>query len=107
MKPVAATTGVLQTGRATAVRPLRFALLLTATTLLAVGLRIVFWWMQSRSGAVQPGDSTEYVQGALHLLQGSYATGDKWLRPPLYPLFLAATFAVVGVDLSRAMLVQA
>ncbi|HEY0605933.1 MAG TPA: glycosyltransferase family 39 protein [Herpetosiphonaceae bacterium] len=95
------------TGRATAVRPLRFALLLTATTLLAIGLRVVFWWMQSRSGAVQPGDSTEYVQGALHLLQGSYATGDKWLRPPLYPLFLAATFAIVGIDLSRAMLVQA
>ena len=107
MKPVAATTGVLRTGRATAVRPLRFALLLTATTLLAVGLRVIFWWMQSRSGAVQPGDSTEYVQGALHLLQGSYATGPKWLRPPLYPLFLAATFAVVGVDLSRAMLIQA
>lgn len=107
MKPAAATTGVLLTGRATAVRPLRFALLLTATTLLAIGLRIVFWWMQSRSGAVQPGDSTEYVQGALHLLQGDYATGPKWLRPPLYPLFLAATFAIVGVDLSRAMLVQA
>ncbi|HEY0736074.1 MAG TPA: glycosyltransferase family 39 protein [Herpetosiphonaceae bacterium] len=95
------------TGRTTAVRPLRFALLITATTLLAIGLRALFWWMQSRSGAVQPGDSTEYVQGALHLLEGSYATGSKWLRPPLYPLFLAATFAVVGVDLSRAMLVQA
>lgn len=107
MKPVAATTGVVLTGRATAVRPLRFALLLAATTLLAIGLRVVFWWMQSRSGAVQPGDSTEYVQGALHLLQGDYATGPKWLRPPLYPLFLAATFAIVGADLSRAMLVQA
>ncbi len=96
------------TGRATAVRPLRFVLLLAGTTLLAIGLRIGFWWMQSRSGAVQPGDSTEYVQGALHLLlHGDYATGPKWLRPPLYPVFLAATFAGTGIDLSRAMLVQA
>jgi tetratricopeptide (TPR) repeat protein len=83
-------------------------LLLSGTIALGIGLRVVFWWMQSRSGAVQPGDSTEYVQGALHLLlQGDYATGPKWLRPPLYPLLLAVTFALVGVDLARAMLVQA
>jgi 4-amino-4-deoxy-L-arabinose transferase-like glycosyltransferase len=107
VKPAATTTSVLQTGRAIAVRPLWFALL-SGTTILAIGLRLLFWWMQSRSGVVQPGDSTEYVQGALHLLlQGDYATGSKWLRPPLYPAFLAAVFAVVGVDLSRAMLVQA
>jgi hypothetical protein len=108
VKPAAATTGIFLSGRATAVRPLRFALLLAGTTLLAIGLRVGFWWMQSRSGAVQPGDSTEYVQGALHLLlHGDYATGPKWLRPPLYPLFLAVTFVLSGIDLSRAMLLQA
>ncbi|HEX6289946.1 MAG TPA: glycosyltransferase family 39 protein [Herpetosiphonaceae bacterium] len=108
VKTAAATTGALLTGRATAVRPLRFALLLAATTALAIGLRVIFWWMQSRSGAVQPGDSTEYVQGALHLLlHGDYATGSKWLRPPLYSAFLAGVFALVGVDLALAMLVQA
>lgn len=110
MKIAAAQPGerVVVTGRATAARPLRYALLLTITATLAIGLRVLFWWMQSRSGAVQPGDSQEYVQGALHLLlRGNFVTGPKWLRPPLYPAFLATTFALVGIDLSRAMLVQA
>ena len=85
-----------------------FACLLVGTIALAVGLRVAFWWMQARSGAVQPGDSLEYYQGAVSLLTGAgYLTGLKWIRPPLYPLALAATFAVTGIDLVRAMLVQA
>jgi hypothetical protein len=99
--------GAVAAGRIAQVRPLVYALALTTTVAIAIGVRLAFWWMQSRSGAVQPGDSQEYVQGALHLLRGDFATGDKWLRPPLYPAFLAAAFVLVGVDITRAMLVQA
>lgn len=97
----------VQAGRATKVRPLSYALGISTVLMLAVGIRVAFWWMQSRSGAVQPGDSQEYVQGALNLLDGTFSTGDKWLRPPLYPLFLAATFVIVGVDMTGAMFLQA
>ena len=77
------------------------------TLVLAVGLRLLFWQLQARSGAVQPGDPEEYYRAALHILQGGYHDTGKWLRPPLYPAFLALVFSIVGVDLVRSMLVQA
>lgn len=82
-------------------------LLFCITLALAVGLRLVFWQIQARSGAVQPGDPEEYYRAALHILQGGYHDTGKWLRPPLYPAFLALVFSIVGVDLVRSMLVQA
>lgn len=85
-----------------------YHLWLLGALLLAMALRAVFWAMQSRSGAVLPGDSQEYVQGALSLLlRGEFITGEKWLRPPLYPLFLAVCFTLFGIDIARALLVQA
>lgn len=82
-------------------------LLFCITLALAVGLRLVFWQIQARSGAVQPGDPEEYYRAALHILQGGYHDTGKWLRPPVYPAFLALVFSIVGVDLVRGMLVQA
>ncbi|GAB4164789.1 MAG: hypothetical protein Fur005_25310 [Roseiflexaceae bacterium] len=75
--------------------------------LIAITLRLIFWQNQALSGAVQPGDPEEYYRAALHLLQGSYHDNGKWLRPPLYPLFLAGSFLIGGVDLSSTMLIQA
>ncbi len=40
------------------------------------------------------------------LLDGSYYDDGQWLRPPLTSLMLAGIFAIVGVDIPRAMLVQ-
>ncbi len=31
----------------------------------------------------------------------AYTTGEKWLRPPLYPFFLAAAFVTAGYDTAR------
>jgi 4-amino-4-deoxy-L-arabinose transferase-like glycosyltransferase len=73
----------------------------------AIGLRIWMWSFQARSGAVPPGDAEEYYRAALHMMQGSYDDTGKWLRPPLYPAFLAFWFSLLGVDLSRTLLAQA
>jgi 4-amino-4-deoxy-L-arabinose transferase-like glycosyltransferase len=74
---------------------------------LAVLLRLALWWLQARSGAVQPGDPEEYYRAALHLMQGGYHDTGKWLRPPLYPALLALLFTASGVDITRALLIQA
>ncbi|HSH78876.1 MAG TPA: hypothetical protein VLA19_10140, partial [Herpetosiphonaceae bacterium] len=84
-----------------------YAATLAGTAMLAIAVRLLFWSMQARSGAVQPGDSEEYVRGAVGLLHGAYTTGEKWLRPPLYPFFLAAAFVTAGYDTARALLLQA
>lgn len=73
----------------------------------AVVVRVGMWWLQARSGAVQPGDPEEYYRSALYVMQGGYYDTGKWLRPPLYPVFLALLFAVGGVDAARALLWQA
>jgi|GEM_PF-731650 len=73
----------------------------------AIALRIWMWSFQARSGAVPPGDAEEYYRSALHILQGGYYDTGKWLRPPLYPAFLALCFSLFGVDLGRTLLVQA
>jgi len=83
------------------------ALALLATVALAVAVRVAFWSFQARSGAVQAGDPEEYYRAALHLLQGGYYDTGKWIRPPLYPLFLALLFRLLGVDVGAAMLAQA
>ncbi len=75
--------------------------------LLAVALRVVFWQFQAQSGAVQPGDPEEYYRAALHILNGGYHDDGKWLRPPLYPAFLALMFAIGGINIPFALLGQA
>ncbi|HEU5015206.1 MAG TPA: glycosyltransferase family 39 protein, partial [Roseiflexaceae bacterium] len=80
---------------------------LALAVLLAVALRLVFWWAQGRSGAVQPGDSEEYYRSALGLLHGGYYDTGKWLRPPLYPALLALMFLIGGVNVSWALFGQA
>lgn len=87
--------------------PLFAALALTTVLLLAVALRIAFWWVQARSGAVQPADPEEYYRAALHILNGGYDDSGKWLRPPLYPAFLALMFRLGGTDVTFALLGQA
>jgi hypothetical protein len=81
--------------------------MLAAVVIVAVLLRVWFWSWQASSGAVQPGDPEEYYRAALHLLQGGYHDTGKWLRPPLYPAFLATMFAIAGIDVSFALLGQA
>jgi 4-amino-4-deoxy-L-arabinose transferase-like glycosyltransferase len=83
------------------------ALALLAIVALAVAVRVAFWSFQARGGAVQAGDPEEYYRAALHLLQGGYYDTGKWIRPPLYPLFLALLFRLLGVDVGAAMLAQA
>ncbi|HEU4322470.1 MAG TPA: glycosyltransferase family 39 protein [Roseiflexaceae bacterium] len=94
------------TSAASAAR-IRTAAALAAIVALAVALRVAFWAFQARSGAVQPGDPEEYYRAALHILQGGYYDTGKWIRPPLYPLFLALVFRLFGASVSAAMLVQA
>ncbi len=84
-----------------------YALAVVAIVLLAIGLRIWFWWFQARSGAVQPADPEEYYRAALHILQGGYYDDGKWLRPPLYPAFLAMMLAISGGNVSFALFGQA
>lgn len=81
-----------------------FALLLV----LAGGLlvRLWLWDDHGRSWLVYPGDQDEYYRGAIHILHGGYYDDGQWLRPPLTSIFLASIFAVVGVNLPLAMLVQ-
>lgn len=85
----------------------RYALTLALITFLAVTLRLWFWSWQAPAGAVQPGDPEEYYRAALHMLQGGYHDTGKWLRPPLYPAFLALMFVLAGVDVRWALLGQA
>ncbi|NWF79969.1 MAG: glycosyltransferase family 39 protein [Chloroflexi bacterium] len=85
----------------------RYTLALALITALAVAFRLWFWAWQAPAGAVQPGDPEEYYRAALHILQGGYHDTGKWLRPPLYPAFLALMFALAGVDVRWALLGQA
>ncbi len=95
-------------GRPLSYPPARsYALALAVIVALAVSLRVWFWSWQAPAGAVQPGDPEEYYRAALHLLQGGYHDTGKWLRPPLYPAFLALMFALAGVDVRWALLGQA
>lgn len=79
--------------------------------LAAVGgfaLRAWVWSDQGWPGAIQPGgDQDEYFRGAIHLLlRHDYYDTGQWLRPPLTSLWFATLFALGGVDIPFALLVQ-
>lgn len=85
----------------------RSILLLALVFLLALLPRLWLWDDQGRAGMVYPGDQDEYYRGAIHLvLQGDYYDEGQWLRPPMTSLFLAGIFAVTGINIPLAMLVQ-
>ncbi|MCL6540667.1 MAG: glycosyltransferase family 39 protein [Roseiflexus sp.] len=80
---------------------------LVAVIVLALVMRLWFWWIQARSGAVPPGDPEEYYRAAIHILHGGYHDTGKWLRPPVYPAFLALLLPAVGMHVAGALLIQA
>jgi 4-amino-4-deoxy-L-arabinose transferase-like glycosyltransferase len=84
-----------------------YSLVLAGVLLVGLALRLWLWLDQGRAGAVYPADQDEYYRGAIHiLLESSYYDAGQWLRPPGLPIFLAGVFALVGIDVARAMLVQ-
>jgi hypothetical protein len=80
---------------------------LVAVIVLALVMRLWFWWIQARSGAVPPGDPEEYYRAAIHILHGGYHDTGKWLRPPVYPAFLALLLPAAGMHVAGALLIQA
>ncbi len=82
-------------------------ILLAAIVLLALALRLWFWYIQARSGAVPPGDPEEYYRAAVHILHGGYHDTGKWLRPPVYPVFLALLLPLAGMNVAGMLLLQA
>lgn len=80
---------------------------LIAVIVLALAMRLWFWWIQARSGAVPPGDPEEYYRAAIHILHGGYHDTGKWLRPPVYPAFLALLLPAAGMHVAGALLLQA
>ncbi len=85
----------------------RYLLLLALILLLALLPRLWLWNDQGRAGMVYPGDQDEYYRGSIHLvLQGDYYDEGQWLRPPMTSLFLAGIFAITGINIPLAMLVQ-
>lgn len=82
-------------------------LLLIGVLLVAGVLRLWLWLDHGRAGVVYPADQDEYYRGAIHmLLEGGYYDTGQWMRPPVTSIFLAAVFAVAGVNIPLAMLVQ-
>ncbi|GAB4432794.1 MAG: hypothetical protein OHK0015_20800 [Chloroflexi bacterium OHK40] len=78
---------------------------LAAVVLLGLGLRLLVWhWRE-----FQPlgGDEQEYLSAALTLLQERRYVELLFMRPPLYPLFLAASILVVDSLVQNLRLVQA
>lgn len=82
-------------------------MLLAAIVALALAARLWFWQVQARSGAVPPGDPEEYYRAAVHILHGGYHDTGKWLRPPVYPAFLALLLPLAGMHVAGALLLQA
>jgi 4-amino-4-deoxy-L-arabinose transferase-like glycosyltransferase len=80
---------------------------LVVVVVLALVMRLWFWWIQARSGAVPPGDPEEYYRAAIHILHGGYHDTGKWLRPPVYPAFLALLLPAAGMHVAGALLIQA
>ncbi|MEN9935787.1 MAG: hypothetical protein RLZZ387_2366 [Chloroflexota bacterium] len=85
----------------------RSAFILSVVIFLAVAVRIALWRWGSSSGAVPPGDPEEYYRAAVHILHGGYHDTGKWLRPPSYPALLALLLPLAGMDVARALLLQA
>jgi hypothetical protein len=82
-------------------------ILLAVIVALALALRLWFWQVQAQSGAVPPGDPEEYYRAAVHILHGGYHDTGKWLRPPVYPAFLALLLPLAGMNVAGALLLQA
>ncbi|HEX5505867.1 MAG TPA: glycosyltransferase family 39 protein, partial [Thermomicrobiales bacterium] len=91
-----------------AVAPHAYPLLLFLIFALALALRVWLWTGQGRAAAIFPGgDQDDYYRGAIHLLlRGDYYDEGQWMRPPVTSLFLAAVFAVAGVNIPLALLAQ-
>ncbi len=78
---------------------------LTLLALLALGLRLLVWhW---RYFYPLGGDEQEYLQQAVALLAERRYIELRLMRPPLYPLLLAAWIYVVDSLVDRLRLVQA
>jgi 4-amino-4-deoxy-L-arabinose transferase-like glycosyltransferase len=72
--------------------------------LLALGLRLALWSQPLHQPA---NDEIEYIAVARDLLAGQgwiYYDTYRWLRAPLYPLFLAGSLWLAGGDLHNAAL---
>ncbi len=72
--------------------------------LLALGWRLLLWAQPLHEPA---NDEVEYLRVARDLLAGqgwSFYAEWRWLRAPLYPLFLAGSLWLAGGDLQRAAL---
>jgi len=72
--------------------------------LLALAWRLALWAQPLHEPA---NDEVEYIRVARDLLAGrgwSFYTEWRWLRAPLYPLFLAGSLWLAGGDLRRAAL---
>lgn len=83
----------------------RHWLMLALVTLLGLGLRLLVWrWRE-----FQPlgGDEQEYLNAAVTLLRDRQYVELQFMRPPLYPLFLAASIVVVDSLVQNLRLVQA
>lgn len=78
---------------------------LAAITLLGLGLRLLAW--QWREFYPLGGDEQEYLAVALTLLQERRYTELLFMRPPLYPIFLAASIYAVDSLVQNLRLVQA
>lgn len=96
-----------QTKRNAGALPVANRIALIAVIVLALAMRLWFWWIQARSGAVPPGDPEEYYRAAIHILHGGYHDTGKWLRPPVYPAFLALLLPAAGMHVAGALLLQA
>ncbi len=84
--------------------PWRGALLLLLILLLALAWRLILWAQPLHEPA---NDEVEYIRVARDLLAGrgwSFYAEWRWLRAPLYPLFLAGSLWLAGGDLWRAAL---
>lgn len=93
-----ATAPNLRWGRLRAWLPLLLILLL------ALIWRLVLWTQPLHEPA---NDEVEYIRVARDLLAGhgwSFYAAWRWLRAPLYPLFLAGSLWLAGGDLQRAAL---
>lgn len=76
----------------------RERLLLFLILALALGLRLLLWSQPLHEPA---NDEVEYITVARDLLEGrgwSFYDRYHWLRAPLYPLFLAASWGLAGDD---------
>jgi 4-amino-4-deoxy-L-arabinose transferase-like glycosyltransferase len=77
---------------------------LPALLLLSLLLRLLLWSQPLHQPA---NDETEYITVARDLLAGrgwQFYEHYRWLRAPLYPLFLAGSLWLAGGDLHRAAL---